>query len=640
MTSSNSESAETPITGNEPTLSQELRPRRQRISRWRYVTPLATPPPSPTSSHVASPAIGPLSGPIEGPVPRDDVGEPFHSQHTPFDETAGTNGSGTDNESSFRSSAVNSSVLDQEDGIEISSTAQREQMLMLTKLFSILERGKISEALSEEILRCPALKVNSTRARVSGFVKREAGINARYTTMCRNGHMAGTGQHIEVDRCLVCNSQVDSARRFWYMNVSDQLKALFRTRETFEQLMDGCDRAKAAVMSDPPEFFSDYYDGELFRRLHSSTMSNWNPDEELVVFLSMSTDGFEVFKERNISKEAWPLAFRILNIETQYRFRGTNTLQCAFAPGKHDSNYFDTFLTPLVDDICVLQDGIEIFCADGKVRITKVFVLFITADWPGASKVLGYLGHRAKLFCRFCLKKADYISAVRSLCVISDTDSVLQQSVIRCDPTSALTWLERECPFRRTNHETGQIWANLKAAQEAGHTSEIERIIQSRGIKRSPSIARLTLDRVHSFPYDPMHQALLGWVKHLIALLTGSFKHAARLRSPFILPADVLQRINSVLVRSKAHSPSSWGRHPLDLTKLSKFKAEDFKLFGLYYGAVLFQGQGVHEDITRIWKVTAAVLSIAFDPTPARSDIQSLQQNVAILHAQFGSIFL
>lgn len=144
---------------------------------------------------------------------------------------------------------------------------------------------------------------------------------------------------------------------------------------------------------------------------------------------------------------------------------------------------------------------------------------------------------------------------------------------------------------------------------------------------------------VNSFTYDPMHQVLLGWAKHLIAVLTGSFNHTARLRAPFVLQAYVLHRMDSVLIRSKAHSPSSFGRHLLDLTKLSMFKAEDFKLFGLHYGAVVFQGQGVHEDIKRVWKVTAAVLSIAFDPMHDRRDIQSLQQKVAILHAQFCSIF-
>ena len=200
------------------------------------------------------------------------------------------------------------------------------------------------------------------------------------------------------------------------------------------------------------------------------------------MFLSISTDGFELFKERNISNKAWPLAFLILNLDTQYRFRDTSTLQCAFSPGKHNSNYFDTFLTPWLDDICVVQDGIEIFFADGKVRIGKMFVPFMKADWPGASEVLGNVGHRPKMFCLFCLKKAAYVRAVRSLCVIPDTDSVLQQSVLLRDGTSALTWLEREFPFRRMNHETGQIWATLKAAEEAGQASEIERIIQSQGI--------------------------------------------------------------------------------------------------------------------------------------------------------------
>lgn len=67
----------------------------------------------------------------------------------------------------------------------------------------------------------------------------------------------------------------------------------------------------------------------------------------------------------------------LLNLDVGDQFRDCNVLVSGFVPGTHDSDCFDTFLLPIVDDLCLLESGIRIMCADGRERILRVFVLFL-----------------------------------------------------------------------------------------------------------------------------------------------------------------------------------------------------------------------------------------------------------------------
>lgn len=80
------------------------------------------------------------------------------------------------------------------------------------------------------------------------------------------------------------------------------------------KLLGGCRRDHKSVTSVQGEVLSDYFDGELFRRLNSETMNKWVESEDIIVFLTMSSDGFEVFRDRKGAKDSWPVAFLSLTL--------------------------------------------------------------------------------------------------------------------------------------------------------------------------------------------------------------------------------------------------------------------------------------------------------------------------------------
>ena len=66
----------------------------------------------------------------------------------------------------------------------------------------------------------------------------------------------------------------------------------------------------------------------------------------------------------------------------------------------------DSFLHPLIEELCRLESGFDALCADGKVRKLKAFALFFTGDMPAVSKVFGHMGHQSLSPCRLFYKKA------------------------------------------------------------------------------------------------------------------------------------------------------------------------------------------------------------------------------------------
>lgn len=175
--------------------------------------------------------------------------------------------------------------------------------------------------------------------------------------------------------------------------------------------MKGCHKAQKAMLDPPTPFLLDYYDGSSFLRRFGSLIRWWKAPEQIVVFTTMSTDGFEVFEGRTQTRTASPITFMILNLPFCERYRAVNAIVLSFIPGTHDPHCFDSFLRPVVTDLKRLENEIPTICFDGQIRIVKVFVMYFTSDWPAASKVGGFLSHNAITFCRRCHKKCVYLGA-------------------------------------------------------------------------------------------------------------------------------------------------------------------------------------------------------------------------------------
>lgn len=149
-------------------------------------------------------------------------------------------------------------------------------------------------------------------------------------------------------------------------------------KNSFAHLYDGFIRQSGAMIENDPTFLFDY--GNLFRYKSSDGITEWKEDKQLFVFLTFTTDGFEIFKSGSMQRSCWPTMFNVLNLDFSYRCRVCKDLKSSLIPVNHSSEYFETFLKPTIDIVTELEKLIEKTFWDGNNR--KVFrsILFITAD--------------------------------------------------------------------------------------------------------------------------------------------------------------------------------------------------------------------------------------------------------------------
>lgn len=499
----------------------------------------------------------------------------------------------------------------------------------LADVLNLAERGKLSQNFTRWLLQTDAVAAQHSYDVLIRHIQKRAKVKKRFALMCREEHAALTGPLANSRTCpsLDCTLPVSRHHMFWYSLISEQLQALCSEKDSFEQIMMGCRRARRSMLEGSPTTLFDYYDGTFFRRMHGKRMEQWDERREIFVFLTMSSDGFDLFKERGKKRSAWPVIFMLLNLDVEERFHALNSLVAAFIPGQHDSDQFDTFIAPIVDDLATLEMGINCKCADGISRRLVVHVLFFTADWPAASKIFGFVGHTGKKGCRRCHKEG------RKLCGGGGVVYLPHKESLSCIDDS--TFFELEGPGRRSNTETRGVWKEIRALQSRkfqGQKKAMRKLIQETGIKRKPKLCDLSLDFVQSLPYDPMHLCLLGWVKLIAQLSTGYHPKCALLQPSYAVSSESLQVINCSLESGTRGIPSTWGRPPLSLERLSHYKAEDLKHLGLYLGPILFDGDVCTNEVTMVWALTAEFLHIVFNPTPTRKEVNELK---GIIHRAY-----
>lgn len=127
----------------------------------------------------------------------------------------------------------------------------------------------------------------------------------------------------------------------------------------------------------------------------------------------------------------------------------------------------------------------------------------------------------------------------------------------------------------------------------------------------------MSIEFPDALPYDHMHQSLLGLVQHVLYL-------------------KCVQSINFI----KTFNTFMMGNTPLPLSELSKYKAEDFKDFGLYYEDVLFRQPVVSRNLNQLWVELQKLMEIALDPTPMRKDIDYVRQRCSVVHYILCNIFI
>ncbi|PXF40425.1 hypothetical protein BWQ96_09865 [Gracilariopsis chorda] len=301
------------------------------------------------------------------------------------------------------------------------SPIQEEYESLAGFIYNAVVPNESQRAIERLLKVAPISSPFSYRSLIS-YAFRKAHVEKSFVRMCRRGHVACLGRLESVPKCPCCDcSLAKSPQKYWFMKPPSALKALFRVPDSFRAIMEGFLRAKNSISNSRSEVEEhDYYHGSMFQTQHSALLEKFTPHgNDLFIFLTLSSDGFEC--SQNCKGEpilCWPVISTILKFAPHERSRASNCLFHSVSPSKHDLQYFDTFMTDIVSDLKELEKGIMTLCHDGNIRKVHAFVRYFIADWPAPSKVLGYVGHTAKLFCRFCMKKRVYMNETRCLCAV------------------------------------------------------------------------------------------------------------------------------------------------------------------------------------------------------------------------------
>ena len=494
---------------------------------------------------------------------------------------------------------------DKPEGDASISTVEHEARRLVEVIRACIEGGLSSRSI-EKVLKAKPLECKCSYKSIESFVKRQAGVQKKAFPMCPDGHMViHEGAVGESAACKVqgCKKKPIASSRFWSLSLIGQLQALAAQPESHRQLAEGQLRAVEALYQDISLCRRDYYDGRMFRRTFGDVFKSSSRSGELVVSLRMTTDGFKIFEGRKSPRTTWPVAFTILNYDLETRFRAKNCLITCFAPGSHDSACFDTFLQPTIEELLRLEGGVMTACSDGQQRTMRAFSVLFTGDMPAVSKALGYSGHNATKPCRFCHFNSTYDPYGRCR---------------RCIP------LERESTMR-TSEETDFLWMKAELMQEQASNAQYLTFVKSSGIKRRPALSSLRMDFTHGAPHDPMHLLSLGWVKHLTSLLIGERGNCMRLGCSHVLSSDAKDAVSNALRAGSKTILAVWGRPPMELSRMSSYKSEDWKMLGMHYGPALFNSKLAGPKISQLWLMTSQILHICFSAHVFQDDVEELR---------------
>lgn len=236
----------------------------------------------------------------------------------------------------------------------------------------------------------------------------------------------------------------------------------------------------------------DVYDGKVWKDLHTIVGRPFLALPGNLCF-TLNIDWFNPFDETQYSAGAIYLV--VLNLPRCDRYKVENTILVGIIPGPSEPKvHINTYLSPMVDDICKLYDG-HVFCNPRSltnVTTMRAMLACITCDLPATRKVCGFSNFNATLGCSKCLKKFPVYQFGKK----PDYSGFNVQ-----------TWVLRDM-------DTHMVKAI--ESKNANSTSHREEIAKTYGVKYSELLRLPEFNMVRYHVIDPMHNVFLGIIKHTV----------------------------------------------------------------------------------------------------------------------------
>jgi hypothetical protein len=159
---------------------------------------------------------------------------------------------------------------------------------------------------------------------------------------------------------------------------------------------------------------TDIWHGELMKHLKEKKKLFTQVSD---IALGLTGDGVPLFKSFNWGKMAcFPLMITNFNLPPEERNKAENVLLLGVIPGPSEPKLMNTFLYPLVQELLLLETGIDNVW-DGYVKQDiklKAHLVLVGGDMPAREKFMRHMGSGANKYCIYC--KAQGVSNNKVYC--------------------------------------------------------------------------------------------------------------------------------------------------------------------------------------------------------------------------------
>lgn len=188
-----------------------------------------------------------------------------------------------------------------------------------------------------------------------------------------------------------------------YIHIRERVLGMLKNKDLCEDIISYVRNGYVRQTEDEDDTLEDFYSGAGFREyakgLEGFTSNNSAGNDKVVhILLFVSTDGAPAFKSSN--EGIWPIVAYVGNIPPHKRYHEEFVLPVSCIPGNPKD--LESFLTPLFDELEVLEKGIEAELWDGSKANLYFHILHELSDLQARRKLCLLKGVNGYSPCAYC----------------------------------------------------------------------------------------------------------------------------------------------------------------------------------------------------------------------------------------------
>ncbi|XP_062508144.1 uncharacterized protein LOC134184461 [Corticium candelabrum] len=385
----------------------------------------------------------------------------------------------------------------------------------------------------------------------------------------------------------------------------------FFKRQQFVDLLDASLDDSGNVPPALRKGIWDVWHGNVWRQLKDNRGCQFFSDE-FSIGLTLNVDWFCPFSRSPY--KVGVMFMSVLNLPRKQRMKQRWTMLVGIIPGPSEPKlHINDFLRPLVDDLELLWNGIEVVLADGSIKAVKAALVCVSCDLPASRKVLQFLGHKSDLGCSKCKFQAERAPGTHGA---SGKMSYL---------TNGETSLS--IPLR----SGAEVRQQALTYRDASTKAQQDHLAKTNGVRYSELLRLPYFDPVEMTAVDPMHCFFLGLVSHEISLILGTSNDSfSMLSANQVILKQRIKALNQQL-------PLDIGRLPgkvVDSDHRAKMTAAQWKHFIVIYARACFIKLVLLTVYTSL-RLLAEVVELLIDDSPTQEIIDLIEVRIQRHHEAY-----